>query len=66
MTVALINVSEVSDDVPLISSEVTNVPEIVSLFKINSVTVLGPIWNLNTFSIIAVAPDVRPVIVLPI
>ena len=33
VTVDFINVSEVSVDVPLTSSEVTNVPVIVSLFK---------------------------------
>jgi len=65
VTIPLINVSEVSVDVPLISSDVTNVPVIVSSFKINSVTVFVPIWNWNTFSIIAVAVDVWPWIVLP-
>ena len=66
VTVALINVSEASVSVPLISSEVTKVPVILSSFKINSDTSFAPIWNLNTFSTIAVAPDVWPVIVLPI
>ena len=66
VTVAFIKVSESSVAVPLISSDVTKVPEILSWFNINSVTVFAPIWNLNTFSIIAVALDVWPVIVLPI
>ena len=56
----------VSDSVPLISSPVMKVPTIVSSFKVNSVTSFAPIWNLDTASTNAVAPDVWPVIVRPI
>ena len=40
---AFINVSDSSVSVPLISSEVTKVPVIVSWFKINSDTSFAPI-----------------------
>ena len=60
------NTSDSSVSVPLITSSVWKVPVIVSSFKINSVTKFSPIWNLNTFSTIAVASEVSPVIVLPI
>ena len=63
---ALINVSSSSLAVPRISSPIIKSPTMVSLFIINSETSLAPIWNLNMFSIIAVAPEVNPVICLPI
>ena len=64
--VALIKASSSSVAVPCRTSLVWNVPVIVSSFKINSDISLGPIWNLNTFSTIAVASEVSPVIVRPI
>ena len=51
--------------VPLISSPTIKEPNILSAFKINSDTWFTPIKKSVTFSTIAVAPDVWPVIVLP-
>ena len=65
VVVAFIKISDSSVSVPLITSPVWKVPDIVSSFKINSVTKFSPIWNLNTFSTMAVASEVSPVIVLP-
>ena len=65
VTVDLIYQSSSSEAVPTICSPIWNVPWIESLFKINSVTVSAPIWYLLTFSIIAYAELVEPVIVLP-
>ena len=48
------------------TSLIWKVPDIESSFKIKEVTSSAPIWNLNTFSTIAVAPDVSPSIVRPI
>ena len=61
---ALINLSVKSDEVPLITSSIKNVPTIVSWLTINSETWSPPKAYLNTFSTIAVAPEVSPVIVL--
>ena len=65
VTAALIKLSSVSNFVPLIVSLISKVPKIVSSFNINSETSVAPICNLFTCSIMAVAPDVSPVIVLP-
>ena len=64
--VDLMNTSLISDSVPCTTSPIWNVPTIVSLSTINSVTWFAPNVNLKTFSTIAVALDVSPVIVLPI
>ena len=66
VVVALIKISSSSVSVPLITSLVWKVPNNVSPFNINSDISFAPIWNLNTFSTIAVAPEVSPSIVLPI
>ena len=63
---ALIKNSSVSLAVPDISSPIWKVPTIVSSFKINSVTVVEPIRNFLVVSTIGVAPDVAPIICLPI
>ena len=65
VTCTLINRSFSADSVPCKVSPIWNVPSIVSEFTTNSVTELVPKLYLKTFSTIAVAFDVSPVIVLP-
>jgi len=65
VTVAFMNISDSSDSVPLITSLVWKVPDIVSVFKTNSDISFVPIWNLKTFSTTAVAPEVSPSIERP-
>ena len=64
--VALIKTEASSDCVPLTSSPVWKVPCIELPPKVNSVISFAPIWNFDTASTIAVAPEDWPVIVLPI
>ena len=64
--VALINDEALDEAVPLISSPVWKAPVIVSPAIVNSVISFAPIWNFETASTNAVAPEVWPVIVLPI
>ena len=65
VTVDLINVSFISDSVPCIVSPISKLPLILSSFMTNSDTLKELKEYLKTFSTIAVASDVSPVIVRP-